>query len=45
MGFTWACVYRSISTFLSDSDERVFLCQQEDVKGETYGCFAMRMRK
>jgi hypothetical protein len=35
MGFTWACVCRSISTFLSDADERVFLCPLEDVKGET----------
>ena len=41
MGFIWACVCRSFSTFLSDSDERVFLCQQEDVKGETYGCSAI----
>jgi len=28
MGFTWVCVYRSLSTFLSDPDEKVFLCQQ-----------------
>jgi hypothetical protein len=28
MGFTWVGVYRSLSTFLSDPDERVFLCQQ-----------------
>ena len=34
MGFTWACVGRSLSTFLSDSDEKVFLCPLEDVKGE-----------
>jgi hypothetical protein len=27
MGFTWACVCRSLSTFLSDNDGRVFLCQ------------------
>ena len=35
MGFTWACVCRSLSTFLSDRDERVFLCPLEDVKGKT----------
>jgi len=35
MGFTWACACRSISTFLSETDEKVFLCQLEDVKGET----------
>jgi hypothetical protein len=26
MGFTWACVCRSTSTFLSETDGRVFLC-------------------
>ena len=45
MGFTWVWVYRSFSTFLSDSDERVFLCPLEDVKDELHGCVAMRMRR
>mgnify|MGYP001246026720 CR=1 FL=1 len=35
MGFNGARVDRYILTFLSDLDEKVFLCQLEDVKGET----------
>jgi hypothetical protein len=35
MGVNLACVYRYTSTFLSNLDERVFLCPLEDVKGET----------
>ena len=31
MNFHQACVCRHTSTFSSDSDERVFLCQLEDV--------------
>jgi hypothetical protein len=34
MGFNRACVDRYISTFSSEFDGRVFLCQLEDVKGE-----------
>ena len=35
MGVNRACVYWYTSTFLSNLDERVFLCPLEDVKGET----------
>ena len=35
MGFNHIGVDRHVSTFLSDSDEKVFLCPLEDVKGET----------
>ena len=31
MGFTRPCVFQYSSTFLSDLDERVFLCLLEDV--------------
>ncbi len=34
MGFNRACVGRHIVTFLSDPDEKVFLCLIEDVKRE-----------
>jgi hypothetical protein len=34
MGFNRACVDRYMSTFSSDNDGKVFLCQLEDVKGE-----------
>jgi hypothetical protein len=35
MGINRACVVQYTSTFSSDSDEKVFLCLLEDVKGET----------
>ena len=35
MGFNRPGFDRHFSTFLSDSDEKVFLCPFEDVKGET----------
>jgi hypothetical protein len=34
MGFTRPCVFQYSSTFLSDLDERVFLCLLEDVERE-----------
>ena len=45
MGVNRVCVDRHVSTFSSDSDERVFLCLLEDVKRETHGCSAMRLRE